>query len=177
MSIELIIGPMFSGKTTELVRRIRRHTLTSRECIILKYNKDTRYHEKHIATHDKVFYEALSCSSLRSSGSYSDVDIIGIDEGQFFDDLVEFAEEMANSGKIVIIAALDGTFQRKPFGSILELIPKSERIDKLTAICMGKDCTNDASFSKRITNETDIEVIGGSDKYIAVCRSCFQKSY
>jgi thymidine kinase len=98
-------------------------------------------------------------------------DVLGIDEGQFFVDIVPFAENMANRGKIVVIAALDGTFQRKPFGTILDLIPLAEKVTKLSAICML--CSKDASFSKRIGEEKQLQVIGGADKYLALCRSCF----
>jgi len=98
-------------------------------------------------------------------------DVIGIDEGQFFPDVVSFCEQMANMGKVVIVAALDGTFQRKPFGSILELIPMAEDVTKLTAVCVM--CQGSAAFTKRLGEEQEIELIGGEDKYIAVCRSCY----
>ena len=100
-------------------------------------------------------------------------DVIGIDEGQFFNDVVVWCETMANKGKIVLVAALDGTFQRKPFCNILSLVPLSEAVTKLSAVCMS--CFQDASFSKRIAIEDreTVEVIGGADKYMAVCRSCY----
>ena len=100
-------------------------------------------------------------------------DVIGIDEGQFFHDIVTWCEAMANSGKIVLVAALDGTFQRKPFCDILSLVPLAEEVTKLSAVCMS--CFQDASFSKRITIEDGetVEVIGGADKYMAVCRGCY----
>lgn len=100
-----------------------------------------------------------------------DYDCIGIDEGQFFPDLVQWVEEMANAGKHIIVAALDGTFQRKPFGDVLDLIPMAEAVTKLTAVCM--QCHQPASFSKRLGDETEVEVIGGAEKYISVCRSCY----
>lgn len=88
-----------------------------------------------------------------------------------FPDIVSFSERWANQGRTVIVAALDGTFQRKGFGSILDLVPLAEQITKLTAVCVN--CHADASFTKRLGTETEIEVIGGVDKYIAVCRACF----
>lgn len=88
-----------------------------------------------------------------------------------FPDLVSFSEEMANKGKTVIIAALDGTYQRKPFGHVLELIPLAESVIKLSAVCMGC-CKRDAAFSHRISSEKQVEVIGGADKYVALCRAC-----
>jgi thymidine kinase len=103
-----------------------------------------------------------------------DVDVIGIDEGQFFDDIIEFSELWANKGKIIIIAGLDGTFQRKPFGKITELIPLCETVIKLKAIC--SICFKDASFSKKLDiKEKDVIDVGGKDKYISVCREHFYK--
>jgi thymidine kinase len=98
-------------------------------------------------------------------------DVVGIDEGQFFPDLLHFVELWANLGKIVIVAALDGTFQRKPFGNVLSLVPLAESVTKLNSVCMM--CYADAPFTRRLTSETEVEVIGGADKYIAVCRACF----
>ena len=98
-------------------------------------------------------------------------DVIGIDEGQFFPDIVEWSDKQANrNGKQVIIAALDGSFQRKPFGRVLELVPCAESVVKLNAVCMN--CGADAPFSARISAETELEVVGGADKYIAACRAC-----
>lgn len=98
-------------------------------------------------------------------------DVLGVDEGQFFPDVISFSESLANLGKVVIIAALDGTFQRQAFGDISKLVPLSESIIKLNAICMV--CHNTAAFTKRISNEEKVEIIGGADKYMAVCRECY----
>jgi thymidine kinase len=91
--------------------------------------------------------------------------------GQFFPDLLQFCEQMAEKGKIVIVAALDGTFQRKPFGDVLHLVPIAESVTKLHAVCAF--CFRDAAFTKRLGDEKEIEIIGGSDKYVSVCRDCF----
>ncbi|QDJ95080.1 thymidine kinase [Hypsugopox virus] len=169
--IELILGPMFSGKTSELGRRIRRHKIAKRDCVIIKYDKDTRY-GKDVFTHDGIAMSAMFTSKLNDLClDFINFSVIGIDEGQFFTDIVEFCERMANLGKIVIVAALDGTYQRLPFGNILNLIPIAEEVIKLSSVCTI--CGESASFSKRISNETEIEVIGGEDKYIATCRNCF----
>jgi thymidine kinase len=173
--IELIVGPMFSGKSTELLRRIRRCNVVGRKALVIKYAKDTRYSKDKLATHDQQLWDAVAVGNLadvdsRTTDAY---DVIGIDEGQFFPDIVPFCENAANAGKTVIVAALDGTFQRLPFGHILELIPKAESVTKLTAVCMI--CRKEAAFSKRISAETAVEVIGGSDKYIAACRHCYNK--
>ncbi|GFT45675.1 thymidine kinase, cytosolic [Nephila pilipes] len=173
--IQVIFGPMFSGKTTELIRRLKKYQIANHKCLIIKYPHDTRYCEKEICTHDKLTLDAVSVSALSDlkcqAENYS---VIGIDEGQFFPDVVSFAEEIANNGKIVIVAALDGTYQRKGFSDILHLVPLAESVLKLTSVCMI--CYEDASYTKRIGNETQLEVIGGTDKYMAVCRSCYSAS-
>lgn len=92
-------------------------------------------------------------------------------QGQFFSDIVECSEAMANAGKVVIIAALDGDYRRKPFGRVLELVPMAEKIDKLTAVCMS--CFTDAAFTKRTIAATQIELIGGAEAYSPVCRACY----
>lgn len=173
-SIELILGPMFSGKTTELFRRIRRYTFANYRCIVIKYRKDQRYAAAgEASTHDQLMLAANPCERLAEAvDEVGGFDVIGIDEGQFFPDLLEYSEKWANAGKVVIVSALDGTFQRKPFGRTLELIPLAEKVDKLNAVCML--CYGDASFTKRIsTDDNRIEVIGGCEAYVSTCRKCF----
>eukprot|EP01083_Nonionella_stella_P143407 445724_1 len=110
-SIELILGPMFSGKTTELFRRIRRYTFANYKCAVVKYKNDQRYSSEKAATHDKVTLQAYSCLELSEVDDLvNDFDVIAIDEGQFFPDLVGFCEKFANLGKILIVGSLDGTF-------------------------------------------------------------------
>ncbi|KAG1704424.1 Thymidine kinase, cytosolic [Nymphon striatum] len=173
--IQLIIGPMFSGKTTELMRRLRRFQMANRNFLLIKYANDNRYDSECISTHDKEMMPAVAATKLYSLVHQTEnKTVIGIDEGQFvsnFPDIVQFAEDMANQNKTVIIAALDGTFQREGFKSILNLIPLSENVIKLNAVCMK--CFEDASYTKRKGSETELEVIGGADKYMAVCRQCF----
>jgi len=165
---------MFSGKSTELIRRLKRYQVAQYEVLIVKYAKDVRYDEGGIATHCGQTLPAVSATVLGElTEKTNNYDVIGIDEGQFFGDVVSWCENMANKGKIVLVAALDGTFQRKPFSDILNLVPLAEEVTKLSAVCMN--CFQDASFSKRISSgdgET-VEVIGGADKYMAVCRSCY----
>ncbi|CAD5117465.1 DgyrCDS6233 [Dimorphilus gyrociliatus] len=170
--IQIIFGPMFSGKTSELIRRMKRFQVANYHCLVVKYENDTRYDQQCLATHDKQVLSAVSTSKLEKIRQLAEnCDVIGVDEGQFFPDIVEFCEDMANRGKIIIISALDGTFQRKPFGEILELVPLAENVTKLTAVCMT--CYGDASFTKRKGGEKEIEVIGGMEKYLAVCRTCY----
>eukprot|EP00698_Gefionella_okellyi_P006536 TRINITY_DN15868_c0_g1_i1.p1 TRINITY_DN15868_c0_g1~~TRINITY_DN15868_c0_g1_i1.p1 ORF type:complete len:216 (+),score=2.11 TRINITY_DN15868_c0_g1_i1:28-648(+) len=169
--IELILGPMFSGKSTELLRRMRRFQVSRMRCLVVKYKHDTRYSEGEMATHDRQTIPAQPCLRLADVTDEDEYDCIGIDEGQFFPDLVDWVENQANKGKSVIVAALDATFQRKPFGAVLDLVPLAEAVTKLTAVCM--QCHQPASFSKRISSETTVELIGGAEKYISVCRNCY----
>uniref|UniRef100_A0A3B4ATZ3 Thymidine kinase n=1 Tax=Periophthalmus magnuspinnatus TaxID=409849 RepID=A0A3B4ATZ3_9GOBI len=157
---------------TELIRRVRRFQVAQYNCLVVKYEKDTRYSDTGMATHDKNTMDAVPASCLADIRPLAlKACVIGIDEGQFFPDTVPFAEEMANLGKIVIVAALDGTFQRKAFGNILSLVPLAESVVKLHAVCM--QCYKEAAYTKRTGAETEIEVIGGADKYQAVCRKCY----
>ncbi|KAM4691078.1 thymidine kinase, cytosolic [Rhinophrynus dorsalis] len=170
--IQVIFGPMFSGKSTELMRRVRRFQIAQYKCMVVKYAKDTRYSKEHLATHDRNTMAAVTACQLRDVVSEAlTCSVIGIDEGQFFPDTVEFCEEMANNGKTVIVAALDGTFQRKAFGDILNLVPLAESVVKLNAVCM--ECYREASYTKRLGAEKEVEVIGGAEKYHSVCRPCF----
>ena len=150
---------MFSGKSTELIRRLQRFRIAQYECLIVKYANDTRYtKEEAISTHDRQMVPAISSTrlnDLKNMRTRLDAyEVIGIDEGQFFPDVVEFSEEMADLGKTVIIAALDGTYQRKGFPNVLELVPLAEHVIKLTAVCMI--CFDDGSYTKRISNDKEV---------------------
>jgi thymidine kinase len=170
--IELITGPMFAGKTTELLRRVERAKLAHQRCAVIKYSRDDRYSQESVATHDEQLHVAIPCLLLMPLiDEILTYDVIAIDEAQFFPDLVEFAEEAASRGKTLLIAGLDGSFQRKPFGRILELIPRCESLTKLTAIC--KETGREASFSQRRCESQELEVIGGADLYCAASRTAF----
>lgn len=172
--IDLVLGPMFAGKSTELLRRIKRYRVASKKCLVIKYSKDTRYSDNCVSTHDKQMIEAVSWENLADvQEKAQDFDIIGIDEGQFYIGLVDFWEEMANKGKMVIVAALDGTFERKPFPTVLDLIPLAESVTKLDAVCV--DWKHSASFTKRLCDSKETELIGGAEIYKPVWRGCFNK--
>jgi thymidine kinase len=172
--IQVIFGPMFSGKTTELLRRIRRYTVAQRSCLVLKYLGDTRYDAIKIVTHDQQKWTATAIERLSEMETEaSQYEVIGIDEAQFFPDISTFAEKMANQGKVVIVACLDGTFERKPFGDVLNLIPLAEEVTKLTAVCT--ECGEIAAFTKRLTDAKEIKLIGKDDIYTSLCRKCFNK--
>ncbi|CAB3368427.1 Hypothetical predicted protein [Cloeon dipterum] len=154
---------------------MKRYQVANKRCLVFKYSGDTRYDNVSLSTHDQQKLPAISASNLLE---YFDIalkyDVVGIDEGQFFADTVDFCEKLADSGKMVVVAALDGTYQRKGFGNILQLVPLAESVEKLNAVCMM--CFESASYTKRIGKEQEVEVIGGAEKYMAVCRSCYHKS-
>ncbi|KAJ0044279.1 hypothetical protein NL108_003688, partial [Boleophthalmus pectinirostris] len=140
--------------STELMRRVRRFQVAQYNCLVVKYAKDIRYSETGMATHDKNTMDAVSANCLADIRPLAlKACVIGIDEGQFFPDIVPFAEEMANLGKVIIVAALDGTFQRKAFGNILNLVPLAESVVKLHAVCM--QCYKEAAYTKRIGAEKE----------------------
>lgn len=172
MSIILVTGPMFSGKSTEMFRRINRAGYAGERTVIYKYSKDTRYDGECIASsHDQIKMEAIPITDF-CDVDIPDVEVIGIDEGQFIEGVAEFASKAANAGKTVIIAALDSDFKMQGFVRTLEIIPIAEKILKLRAVCFG--CRGDASFTKRIDSTNQVlEDIGGVDKYVASCRKCF----
>lgn len=180
MSIILLLGPMYAGKSTELVRRIRRYQFGGKTTFLIKYGKDDRYasNKNKLSTHDEIKIdcdyatETKLMDDTRLVNRINDIDVIGIDEGQFYPDIDIFAEHYANLGKIIIISALDSDFRRKPWPKVIELVSKADTYEKLTAVCA---CGKDASFTKRISEETESIVIGGKDKYIAVCRGCYFK--
>jgi thymidine kinase len=169
--LELIIGGMFSGKSSELIRRLKRYKAIDKKVLVINSSKDTRCGDNLIQTHDKVVFDCVKTNDL-SSVSFDDFDIIGIDEAQFFSGLVHFVYEALNNDKHVIVAGLDGDSSQRPFGEILNLIPLCDDVHKLKALCMEcKDGTL-APFSKRIPgNSSDQELIGSNDIYKAVCRN------
>ena len=171
--IEVIVGPMFAGKTTEMLRRIDRAELGRKRVCIMKYGKDQRYSAEKVSTHDYSMHEAIPTAELMPHiNTCLAFDVIGVDEGQFFPDLVEFCDTLANHGKTVIVAALDGDFQRKSFGHVLELMSKCESITKLTAVC--RETGGDACYTKRTVQSDELELIGGAESYTAASRSAMK---
>ena len=170
--IELIIGPMFSGKSTRLIEQMRKYVYKAKKTIMVKYYADQRYSEKsEVVTHDLVKYDSINCKLLRNSfEKLKQYDVIGIDEGQFFADLVEVCEELALMGKIILIAALNGDFRMEPFPVIQRIIAKSDKIKLLKAYCFN--CHKDAKFSLRIVQSNETVLIGAGEAYKPACREC-----
>ena len=171
--IEVVCGPMFSGKTSELIRRIERCVYARQRVEIFKPSVDTRYAEEEIVTHSRMRLQAKPVRSaveiLERSDSASEV--VGIDEAQFFDGtLVEVVEELAARGKRVIVAGLDQDFRGEPFEPIPQLMAIAEFVSKQLAICMV--CGNPAGRSQRMVSSTSQVVLGAEEAYEARCRRC-----
>uniref|UniRef100_A0A2P2Q969 Thymidine kinase n=1 Tax=Rhizophora mucronata TaxID=61149 RepID=A0A2P2Q969_RHIMU len=173
--IHVIVGPMFAGKTTTLLRRIQTEADHGRNAAIIKSNKDTRYGLDSIVSHDGVTLPCWALPNLSlfrqkfGADAYNQLDVIGIDEAQFFEDLYEFCQEAADhDGKTLIVSGLDGDYLRRSFGSVLHIIPLADSVTKLSARC--ELCGKRAFFTLRKTDETQTELIGGADIYMPVCR-------
>jgi thymidine kinase len=172
--LELWLGPMFSGKTTQLIQTYNKNTYIGKRVLVVNYADDRRYHDTMLSTHDKIMIPCVQSHCL--SGLKEDFmksDVIIINEGQFFHDLYEHVLELVDKHrKHVYICGLDGDFQRKKFGQVLDLIPHCDKMTKLNALCaICKDGTP-AIFSKRITSENE-QVVIGSDNYMPLCRTCY----
>ncbi|XVF81493.1 hypothetical protein PTKIN_Ptkin15bG0159600 [Pterospermum kingtungense] len=173
--VHVIIGPMFAGKTTSLLRRIKSECNNGRNVAIIKSSKDTRYAIDSVVTHDGLKFPCWALPDLMSfrqklgEDAYEKLDVIGIDEAQFFEDLYDFCCKAADcDGKTVIVAGLDGDYLRRSFGSVLDVVPLADSVTKLTARC--EVCGKRAFFTFRKTEETRTELIGGADVYMPVCR-------
>ncbi len=171
--IEVISGSMFSGKTEELIRRLKRAQIAKQRVEIFKPSIDSRYHETDIVSHDKNQIPSRPVPHSSQILLLADqVDVLGIDEAQFFDDgLVEVCNKLADSGTRVILAGLDMDFKGNPFGPIPQLLACAEFVTKVHAICM--DCGEIAHFSKRINPIQDQILLGEQDNYRPLCRRCY----
>jgi thymidine kinase len=173
-SIEVITGSMFSGKTEELIRRLRRATFAGLKVEIFKPSIDIRYSETHVVSHDdKSIHSTLVDNPAAMHLLASEVDVVGIDEAQFFDlSLIESCNRLADSGIRVIVAGLDMDFSGKPFGPVPGLMAISDFVTKLHAICVR--CGNLAQFSYRKSEESKVVLLGEQNLYEPLCRNCFR---
>jgi len=171
--IEVICGSMFSGKTEELIRRLKRAKIAKQKIEIFKAEIDQRYHEEAVVSHDdNQIHSTPVPSSSNIPLLVNDEEVIGIDEAQFFDmGLVEVCNQLANRGIRIIVAGLDMDFQGKPFGPIPHLLATAEYVTKVHAICVK--CGELANHSHRINNNQNLVVLGETDYYEPLCRSCF----
>ncbi len=171
--IEVIVGCMFSGKTEELIRRMRRAEIARQQIAIFKPVIDDRFSDNHIVSHSEA---KLQSTPVQTSADVLrlavDAQVVGIDEGQFFDmGIVEVAETLANQGKRVIIAGLDQDYRGKPFEPMPQLLAVAEYITKTLAICVV--CGNPADRTQRTTPSHERVLVGAKDAYEARCRRCY----
>ncbi|TAJ14156.1 thymidine kinase [Marinilabiliaceae bacterium JC017] len=174
--IEVIAGSMFSGKTEELLRRLKRAQIARLKVEIFKPKVDVRYSEEKVVSHDA---NSIPSTPVDSSGNIlllsSEVNVVGIDEAQFFDNgLVEVCTTLANQGIRVIVAGLDMDFQGKPFGPIPSLMAIAEYVTKVHAICIR--CGDLAHFSHRLAEDEKIVLLGEKNEYEPLCRTCYYKA-
>ncbi len=173
--IEAIAGGMFSGKSEELVRRLRRATLARQVVQVFKPVADTRHDPQRLITRDKRELEAVSvaCSCELRQKLLPEVEVVGIDEAQFFDEgLVDLVCELADSGVRVIVAGLDLDFLRRPFGPMPSILSIAEYVDKVHAVCMR--CGAPAHYSQRIAGGGEQLQVGDTESYEARCRHCYE---
>ena len=176
--LELIIGPMFSGKTSKLLELYRQYTFCNVPVIAINHSLDKRYDNEKLSTHDKNMIPCLSACLLKdimSEDVLSNYDVFLINEGQFFEDINESVRKLVNEySKTVYVCGLDGDFKREKFGNLLDLIPFADNIIKLHSLCYICKNGTKAPFTCRITEETEQTVIG-SDNYVPLCRKCYEK--
>jgi len=171
--IEVICGCMFSGKTEELIRRIKRALIAKQKVKIVKPALDTRYHQSNVVSHNSSYIEAIAVENARTILPIAKhAEVIGIDEAQFFDsELTSVCIELANQGKRVILSGLDMDFEGKPFGQMPQVMGVAEFVTKLHAICAC--CGNIASYSFRLSSIKDKVLLGEKNEYEPRCRTCF----
>jgi thymidine kinase len=174
-SIEVITGGMFSGKSEELVRRLRRALIAKQRVQVFQHQADTRAAPERLVTRDNRGLDAVTVSSvaeLRERLAFG-VEVIGIDEAQFFEpDLVPLLQELADLGLRVIVAGLDQDYMRRPFGLMPELLAIAEYVDKMHAVCVR--CGAPAHYSQRIAGGDEQVQVGDNDSYEARCRRCYE---
>jgi thymidine kinase len=172
--IEVITGSMFSGKSEELIRRVRRAEIARQRVQVFKPHVDTRFAEDFVVSHSDIRYAAENVASAREllEAVRPDTEVVAVDEGQFFDaELPMILSTLADQGKRVIVAGLDQDYLGKPFEPMPQLLAIAEYITKTLAICMV--CGNPANHTQRLVASTDRVLLGAGDMYEARCRHCF----
>lgn len=172
MSLTLLVGCMFSGKSTELIRRVKCLKSIGHTVLVINHSKDKRYSTvEEVVTHSGNAMGAIKCDTLDTI-DVREFEVVAIDEAQFFPDLFENVLKFLNLKKKVLVAGLISDYKREPIGQVPELISKADEIVQLRAYCSV--CKNGtlASFTKRISKETE-QVVVGVNKYVAVCRQCY----
>lgn len=177
--IKCFLGPMFSGKTSAMLDQIDKANIAGLRTLVVKYAGDNRYcdGENKIVTHSKREYNSgriISATDLAFVDQVvqdEDIEVIGIDEFQFLS-YISHVIDWAAEGRDVYISALDGDYKKDIFKNVANILPYADEVVKLKAVCMKCHTRNSAIFSERLGDEKELIVIGGNDKYIAVCRNC-----
>jgi thymidine kinase len=173
--VEAIAGGMFSGKSEELVRRLRRAAIARQVVQVFKPAADTRHHPERLVTRDNRELQAVTVTSARELHQrlLPGVQVVGIDEAQFFDDaIVELVSDLADTGIRVIVAGLDLDYMRRPFGPMPRILALAEYVDKMHAVCVR--CGAPAQYSQRIAGGTEQLQVGDGESYEARCRECYE---
>lgn len=169
MSLTIITGNMFSGKTTELIRHIKKFRIIGKKLLVINSTKDTRCSNHVLRTHDFDMFACVKTNDL-TDVDWSNADVIAIDECQFFYGLRVFVEKLLKHDKIVVLAGLDGDYMQRPFGEISHCFPLADTVIKLSALCMVCLDGTPGPFTQRVVNNQDLELVGDKDMYRAVCR-------
>lgn len=172
-SVEVICGSMFSGKTEELIRRLKRAQFANQKIAIFKPSIDVRYSDADVVSHDLHSIESTPiCSAVKMLEVGDDIQVVGVDEAQFFDDsIVETVQILADRGVRVIVAGLDTDYLGNPFGPMPALMAVAEDVQKVHAICVR--CGNLANHSHRLSSSTRLVELGEKDIYEPLCRQCY----
>jgi thymidine kinase len=179
MSLELILGPMFAGKSSYILSSLRRYEAIGWQVLCITSTLDTRYEENAIHSHNHERHTAISTLELlplRETNKYKEARLLIIEEAQFFPDLYSFVEgAVEQHGKDVIVVGLDGDSERRPFGKILNLIPLCDKVTKLTAMCKRCETPTDAIFTYRKNSDKSVISVGTEAEYEALCRTHYTR--
>lgn len=173
--IEVVCGSMFSGKTEELIRRLKRAQFANQKILLVKPTIDDRYHEADVVSHQGTSFQAIGVENSKEIlNIWQKEKVVAIDEAQFFDDeIIDVCTELAGKGVRVILAGLDMDFQGTPFGPMPKLLSIAEYVTKVHAICVS--CGNLAQFSHRTVDDKEQVLVGAVEEYKPLCRSCYNK--
>lgn len=176
MSLEIVLGPMFSGKSSRILSTVSRYSALNLPILVIKHYSDTRYSHTDVSTHDNRKTPCLCIDALSSipECELRRYQLIIVEEAQFFNGLVNFVKHVVDTlRKNVILVGLDGDSNREPFGELLQCIPLADKVEKITALCARCANGKEAIFSRRLVQSAEQVEIGAADKYQAVCRECY----
>lgn len=173
--IQVICGPMFSGKTKTLIKAINAYKTDGKKVVVFKPKMDDRYSDEAIVSHDKDESSAVNVTKpVEILDLFHNADVVAIDEVQFFDDsIVSVCDVIVGQGKSIILAGLDMDYRSNPFGSMPHLMAMADEVIKLNSVCTF--CSGKARHSHRVSKEGGIVVLGEKDKYVPLCRSCYNE--